>query len=91
MRDRFTGSARKGAGRVLPGGGGIGDSGSKVEVATTSCRLLELPPLQVNTHNEAGVGPMGPARRLTTKRLLHSGTDNLDLPRSAKEHTMLTL
>lgn len=34
---------------------------------------------------------MGPARRLTTKRLLHSGTDNLDLPRSAKEHTMLTL
>lgn len=74
--------------KVLPGGGGIGDSGPKDEVATTSCRLLELPPLHVKTHYAAGSRPTARQTRLTTKRLVHSGTDDLDLPSTAKEATM---
>ena len=76
--------------KFLPGGGGIGDSGSNAEAAMTSSYGCWQPrPLPVDAPYCGRRLPDGDTTRLTPERLLHSGRNNHRLSCStAKEYEM---
>ena len=76
--------------KILPGGGGIRDSGSNAEApGDLVLRLLEPYPLLVNAPYCGRWRPNGQPNRLTPERLLHSGEDHIHhLPNNSQEQIM---